>query len=65
MLSTQFAESLPQPTPNAIIVVVKSTDPQKLISTFYSMLSTLSSTKIAYDLKPHWEREVGPMEDEE
>lgn len=41
------------------------TDPHKLISAFYSMLSTPVSTKLAYDLKPRWEREVGPLEAEE
>lgn len=47
------------------MAVIKSTDPHKLISAFYNMLSTPVSTKIAYDLKPRWEREVGPIEDEE
>lgn len=44
---------------------VKSTDPRGLISTFYNMLLTPTSSKIAFDLKPRWEREVGLMENEE
>lgn len=64
-LYTQFPRFIPQPTPNAIIAIVNSTDPQKLISTFYSMLITPSSTKLAYDNKSRWEGEVGVLEDEE
>lgn len=49
---SQFPNSIPHPTPNVNMAVLKSTDPHKLISAFYSMLSTPVSTKIAYKLKP-------------
>lgn len=58
-MCSQFPQSLPQPTSNAIMEVVKSTDPQKLISAFYNMLITPSATKLAYNIKPRWKREVG------
>lgn len=64
-LSAQFPETTPQSIPNSIIAVVKSTDPQKLISSFYNMLIIPSSTKLAYNIKSRWEREVGVIEDEE
>lgn len=52
--------------PHSIMAIVKSTDPCGLISTLYYMLSTPPiSTKLAFDLKPHWEREVRLMENEE
>lgn len=64
-IQTQFSGGLPQPTPNPIIAIVKDTDSKKLISCFYNMLSAPTSAKLAYALKPRWEREVGRMEDEE
>lgn len=64
-MQSQFPQAPPQPAFNNLVAVVKGTDPQKLISTFYNMLITPPSTKIAYRLKTRWEREVGQMEDEE
>lgn len=43
--------------------VVKSKDPQKLISVFYNMLLTPSSAKIAYNIKLRWEGDLGNLED--
>lgn len=62
---SQFLQSPPQPTPNPIIAVVKDTDPKKLISCFYNTLNAPVSAKVAYNLKPRWEGDVGPMENEE
>lgn len=61
----QFSSTPLQPTPHPIMATAKITDPRGLISTFYNMLSTPTSTKLAFDLKPRWEREVGPLENEE
>lgn len=64
-MHSQFPQSPPQPNPIAVMAIVKSTDPQKLISTFYNMLITPSSTNLAYDIKSRWEKEVGSLEDGE
>ena len=64
-IQTQFSRTYPQPTPHPIVAIVKGKDPNKLISAFYAMLSTPVATKIAYAIKPRWEREVGILEDEE
>ena len=45
--------------------IAKGRDPSKLISAFYNMLSTPIATKIAFAIKPRWEREVGILDDEE
>lgn len=45
--------------------MIKGSDPRRLISDFYNMLLTPSATVLAYNLKPSWERDVGPMEDED
>lgn len=47
----------------AIMEVVKSTESQKCISTFYNMLLVPSATKLAYGIKPLWENYVGTMDD--
>lgn len=61
---TQFSQSLLQSTPNPIIAIIKNTDPKKLISCFYNMLSIPTLSKMAYALKLIWERDVGTIEDE-
>lgn len=60
-----FPVSLPQPTPNVIMAMVKDTDPRKLISAFYNILITPMASKLAYGLKPCWERAIGSLEDED
>lgn len=47
------------------MAIVKDTDPRKLISAFYNILLTPTASKLAYGLKPRWERAIGPLEDEE
>lgn len=64
-VQTQFPISPPQPTPNVIMAIVKNTDPKKLTSPFYNILITPVATKLAYELKPHWKRAIGSIEDEE
>lgn len=62
---TQFLQVGAPPALHPVMAIVKSTDPRGLISTFYKMLLTPTSSKIAFDLKPRWEREIGLMENEE
>ena len=64
-VQAQFTQPLPQSSPNVVMAIVKGEDPRRLISDFYVMLLTPSSTVLAYNLRPRWEREVGLLEDEE
>lgn len=63
-MQRQFRALFPQCIPNALMAMVKDTDPRKLISAFYNILLTPAASKLAYGLKPRWERAIGPLEDE-
>lgn len=55
----------PQLDNNPLMEVIRSYDPKKRISFFYSMLLLPSSSTLAYELKARWEMDVGATEDEE
>lgn len=61
----QFSQPPLQSSPNPLIAITKDTDPKKLISCFYTMLTTPVATKITHSLKLRWERDLGNLEDEE
>lgn len=64
-IQAQFPQPPPRSAPNPLIAIIKDTDPKKLISCFYNMLTIPIATKITYGLKSRWERDLGNLENEE
>lgn len=64
-LQTQFLAAVPQLDPNPVMGAIKNLDPKKLNLVFYSMLLFPSSSRLAYQFKLRWERDVGTLEEEE
>lgn len=60
-----FRAQFPQLDNNPLMEVIRSSDPKKLISVFYSMLLLPPSSTSAYELKARWEVDVGATEDKE
>lgn len=64
-LQTQFRESPPNLEQLDILDVITGSEPQKLISTFYSCLMHPTAAALAYQLKDRWVKDVGEIEEDE